>query len=245
MNRRLAVFVVISIVSIAFLTGFTFYLYLSFKPQVNPLFWLIGFEDNANILFEDFEIMDTSRWYWRTDGNGQISCSNSVAEFKIPSSTGDLYSNAEIYDAEGRLPYRQITAVFNVRCVNPTNGSRGWGFWNGLFGSDMNLVWFMYMNRSATHDGLWTYVVRNGDTWSNQVTDVKLSLWHNYTIIWRSESVDFLVDGEAKSRFEGDTPDANMRLDIWVDNRTWEEPVTLHPISEETKLLVDWVIIYY
>lgn len=240
----MGVFVVL-MVSVASLAGLAYYLYLGSRPQVYPLFWLVGFEDGANILFEDFEDMNDSRWYRRTDGNGQISYSNSVTEFKIPSSPGDLYSNAEIYDAEGRLPYRLVTAMFNVCSVNPTNGSRGWGFWNGVFGSGMNLVWFMYMNSSASHDGLWTYVVRNREVWSNPVTDVNISLWHNYTIIWRSGSVEFLVDGEVKSRFEGEAPDAYMRLDIWVDNKTWEEPATQHPISEETKLLVDWVIIGY
>lgn len=242
MNRRLVTFTVIAIIFTASVAGFTFYIYS--KPLINPLFWLIGFDDNTPILFEDFENMYTSRWYWRTDGNGQISCDNSIAEFKIPDSASGFYSNAEIYDAGGRLPYFQVTAMFNICCVNPTNGSRGWGLWNGMFGSEMNLVWFMYMNSSTTHDGLWAYVIRNGDIWSNQVTEVNLSLWHNYTIVWQSGIVDFLVDGEVKLRFEGVTPVANMRLDIWVDNRTWEEPISEHPINEETKLLVDWIIVY-
>ncbi len=243
MNKRLVSSVaIIAIVATASVAGFTFYVYT--RPPIIPWLGLRWSNGITPILFEDFEIMNTSRWYWRTDENGQNSCNNSIAEFIIPNSSSEIYSNAEIYDSDDRLPYLYVTAMFNVCSVNPTNGSRGWGLWNGRFGSEMNLVWFMYMNCSTSHEGLWAYVVRNGVNWSSQVTDVNLSQWHNYTIVWQSNNVDFLVDGEVKAEFDGPTPTTSMRIDVWVDNRTWDDPITEHPINEETKLLVDWIIVY-
>ncbi|MHA1385598.1 MAG: hypothetical protein ACTSR3_17730, partial [Candidatus Helarchaeota archaeon] len=203
MKKNLVIVSLIAIISTSSLVGILlFYNSNNEKNSGSVLFALnLSNTDNSRphglIFFDDFEFMNYTIWYWRTDGNGETSVTNSISEFKINESSSEEYSNAEIYDSDNRRPYRFVTAMFNVCNINPTNGSRGWGLWDGQF-TGMDLVWFMYMNKSVANDGLWAYVARNDAIQTSVINGINLSEWHNYTIVWKTNYIDFYIDNDLK-----------------------------------------------
>ncbi len=208
------------------------------------------------LLFEDqFHMQDTTTWLWRLDGAGTSTSGvqNGIANFTLlGTSTDAAYSNSEIYnDTAGSANwYLRKQVHFNLTNTALTNGSRGWGFWNGEISDPYasNMAWFTRAQGNATYanNGFWAVVQGTGNLPTMHNLDLNASLladWANYTIDWTSTYCAFYINSILVWNATGNLPDVNCRVDVWVDNAVYSDSWAhiYMNVTQQSSLLVDWV----
>ena len=125
-----------------------------------------------------------------------------------------------------------------IKVTGTDGGSRGWGYWNTTMNPlVMQFAWFMEIttlkNPDASSDPefdntVWMMTVKGGDSDAAGfcVTALEPEVasiydWHDYTIEWREDAVQYLVDGKVMATHSSYVPDRNLAFHNWVDNRNY------------------------
>ncbi len=206
---------------------------------------------NNEIIFRDDFNNKSSHWRWIIKQNANVSFNEGIAEFTIPNARFYGHFDAEIMDVE-KDPYKYGTYKTRIKVDPVLKGSRGWGFWNGLCKKSWcNLAWFIYQKRNIFYpfEGLYVQCA-NGNPKEMSLIPIEgydISEWHNYTINWRQDYVEFYIDNELVESVTKGVPTRNCRTDVWIDNANWllHSPLFYLPISnrfnQKTTLYLDYV----
>jgi hypothetical protein len=198
---------------------------------------------------DDFSTKD-SNWYWRIDHSAVCTLVTSGVEFKVLGIADTLdYSNAEIYESAGRLPWLRNRAVFRLQSPSIQVGSRGWGFWNGSMNMSTSVMaWFARVEGTGNtvSDGFYASTQNYGNApFMTEITGVDLSQWHEFEINWKADSVVYSIDGNVVVTHSF-SPDRNMRLDVWTDNAVYDSSWAhvFQDLSADSTLIIDWIKLY-
>lgn len=103
----------------------------------------------------------------------------------------------------------------------------------------------LLMNHRATYRKLWPRIQRLIHAYEASLS-VRMTEWHTYTIIWREDQADFLVDGERVLAAPA-PPRGPLGLVLWKDNQYMIAMPWGHfghgtrPIPQEQWLELDWL----
>jgi hypothetical protein len=73
------------------------------------------------------------------------------------------------------------------------------------------------MQSKAVYRWLWPRIQRALGVWE-AVVPVDMTDWHQYTLYWRENRLDFVVDGETILQ-TGNSPRGPMGFVVWIDNQ--------------------------
>jgi len=188
---------------------------------------------NGTLLLDDFDNA-SPHWYWDYHpGTGWCGVSGGYALLNISGASSKSYSDAEINDIMGGrgLGWLYNDLEIRLRCsdrnVGPGGGgTRGWGFWNGHFGSlmgeeeDADILWFISISNESlpSFSGFRAMAITSDDiTLNKPLPDVDMTRWHTYRIEWNKDLARFLVDDVLLATTDH-PPDSPMGIVVWIDN---------------------------
>jgi hypothetical protein len=201
------------------------------------------------IIEDDFSSKNETYWKWRTDGDGALDVSGGYVTMTTKGSSTQ-YNNAEIYEAAANPTIFEKNLNIVVRCPNIYDGSRGWGFWDFLgIGNpgEINLVWFFHqIGPDGVSNGLIAQVIANGVQYTYPISDINISEWHTYDIIWKSGNVRFYIDGALVATHNNATPAVNLQTHLWVDNANWNSNanIVFQNPSGNSNLIADYLMVW-
>lgn len=215
---------------------------------------------------DELSAKDETTWYYRLDPSPATTVAAHVPSvygmrFVVGAEAdGSDYYNAEIYnrgpsghEEEGSNIYLHARMDVRLRNVNPTVGSRGWGFWNGSMSpGSSRFAWFVRVEADpdlpppAAQDGFYAAVQDGAEPTLIPVVGLDLTEWHTYSIRWRQDGIGFFIDGEEVHHEQAVVPSGPMRADIWCDNAVYDASFThiLQDPMGDTELEVDRIEIW-
>jgi hypothetical protein len=161
-----------------------------------------------------------------------------------------------ILDTVINTPYRYSSVTQTVTCKNLKNGSRGFGFWNTSADlQNTSIAWFIQIdngNVNDTSNGFYAQCQIPMKT-KNFISFVKLPDLdenpHVYTVDWKKDKIDFIIDGKIVHTETVVLPSDKMAYHNWVDNSTFTYENgglvhLIHKISSEKTNIIESIDIF-
>jgi len=133
-----------------------------------------------------------------------------------------------VRDAFLNLPYKYAKMSCMMKMTNLRDGSRGVGFWNTMTTHDMQFAWFMQQDGVITKgipyplNGMYAMILISGRDAFPVYRKIPVAevdeKWHNYTIDWQRDKIEFYYDGVKVLSEKDYIPDRNLAFHAWVDN---------------------------
>ena len=134
-------------------------------------------------------------------------------------------------------PYLYSDIYQSITCKNLTNGSRGFGFWNtSLDFNQTAIAWFIQLDgKNGVSPNGFFIQIQSPSNDIKEVTPIPPNISplsnttlillpdldeknHTYDIIWRDDSIKFIIDGKIVYIETVNIPSVPMAYHNWVDN---------------------------
>jgi hypothetical protein len=209
------------------------------------------------LLRDDFGNPDASRdiWLMSEDGTGTVTFRDGYNFINMTDQTkAGEFTDVNIH-TPGNTPYRYAGMEIRLRCSDDNRlvssvggGWRGWGFidWAGQSGLDFSSA---SPESGEENSGFRARSVTGGYTrlWK-PITDIDITQWHTYTILWEPDNGTFLVDGVVVATTDR-VPKTGMVAAVFNTNLALEKPYyqngdELITVPFDSCIQVDYIHIY-